>query len=282
MIRIGTCSWKYDSWQSLVYTTSNRNDYLQEYGKQFDTVEIDQWFWSLFPPDKTVLPQQAVVSTYTQAVSDDFKFTVKIPNSITLTHFYRKHKQETLVPNPHFLSLDLMERFIDKLQPMASKIGILLFQFEYLNRQKMASLVHFIDCIRPFLAALDRTFSYGLEIRNPNYLNYAYFAFLREIGISHVFLQGYYMPDISQIYYHFKDLLNNPVVLRLHGPGRSEIEEQSGGNWDKILQPKDDELAKITQIIQDLDSRHLDVYINVNNHYEGSAPLTIEKLRNLL
>ena len=282
MIRIGTCSWKYDSWQNLVYTNRDRNSYLQEYSTHFNTVEIDQWFWSLFPPDKAVMPQTSVVSNYTDAVPDNFKFTIKIPNSITLTHFYRKHKQQALVANPHFLSLELMECFIEKLQPMASKIGILLFQFEYLNRQKMTSLVHFIDRIRPFFNALDRAFSYGLEIRNPNYLNHAYFAFLREMGISHVFLQGYYMPDIAQIYNHFKDLLIHPVVLRLHGPGRSEIEEQSGGSWDKILQPKDDELARITEIIQDLNTRNLDSYINVNNHYEGSAPLTIGKLRTLL
>jgi uncharacterized protein YecE (DUF72 family) len=282
MIRIGTCSWKYDSWQGLVYSTANRNDYLQEYSTHFNTVEIDQWFWSLYPPDKAVLPQSGVVATYNQAVPDDFKFTVKIPNSITLTHFYRKHKKDELVANPHFLSLNLMNRFLEKIKPLGHKIGSLLFQFEYLNRQKMASLVHFIDRIQPFFAALDRSYSYGVEIRNPNYLNHAYFAFLREMGIGHVFLQGYYMPDILQIYNHFKDLLISPVLLRLHGPGRSEIEEKSGGHWDQILQPKDEDLAKITQIIQDIDTRKLDVYININNHYEGSAPLTIEKLRRLL
>jgi hypothetical protein len=26
----------------------------------------------------------------------------------------------------------------------------------------------------------------------------------------------------------------------------------------------------------------MDVYLNVNNHYEGSAPLTIERVRQLL
>jgi len=29
-------------------------------------------------------------------------------------------------------------------------------------------------------------------------------------------------------------------------------------------------------------SRGIEVYLNVNNHYEGSAPLTIEKIRGLL
>ena len=47
-IRIGTCSWKYDSWRGLVYRDQAKKNYLQEYSELYDTVEIDQWFWSLF------------------------------------------------------------------------------------------------------------------------------------------------------------------------------------------------------------------------------------------
>jgi uncharacterized protein YecE (DUF72 family) len=282
MIRIGTCSWKYDSWHGLIYTSTNKNSYLREYSARFTTVEIDQWFWSLFPPDKVVLPQSSVIKAYTGDVPDDFKFTVKIPNSITLTHFYRKSRNEDLLENPHFLSIDIMNRFLDKLEPMADKIGILMFQFEYLNKQKMTSLHHFIDQTTPFFGALHKRFKYGLEIRNPNWLNRDYFNFIRDTGVSPVFLQGYYMPDIRPVYERFKDNITTPVVIRLHGPGRSEIEEKSGGNWDRLLEPKDDELAEITHIIREMDARKLEVYVNVNNHYEGSAPLTIEKIHRLL
>ena len=51
-VRIGTCSWKYDSWKGLVYDPDRQyrpDDYLPDYAKHFTTVEIDQWFWSLFP-----------------------------------------------------------------------------------------------------------------------------------------------------------------------------------------------------------------------------------------
>jgi uncharacterized protein YecE (DUF72 family) len=34
--------------------------------------------------------------------------------------------------------------------------------------------------------------------------------------------------------------------------------------------------------MQDLLGRGVTVYLNVNNHYEGSAPLTIERIRRLL
>ena len=52
LLRLGTCSWKYDSWKGLIYDPAKRyrpNDYLADYAKALDSVEVDQWFWSLFP-----------------------------------------------------------------------------------------------------------------------------------------------------------------------------------------------------------------------------------------
>ena len=35
-------------------------------------------------------------------------------------------------------------------------------------------------------------------------------------------------------------------------------------------------------MIKELNDRSVDVYLNVNNHYEGCAPMTIEKIKKLL
>ncbi len=47
MIHLGTCPYKYESWRGLVYSYQPAN-YLQEYARRYDCVEVDQWFWSLF------------------------------------------------------------------------------------------------------------------------------------------------------------------------------------------------------------------------------------------
>jgi uncharacterized protein YecE (DUF72 family) len=90
------------------------------------------------------------------------------------------------------------------------------------------------------------------------------------------------MPDIAQIYQKYRSLIETVSAIRLHGPNRSDIEKKSKGDWSKIYDPKDDELSRITKIIEEIHSKNLDVYVNVNNHYEGSAPLTIEKIRRVL
>jgi len=58
---IGTSSWKYDSWQGLIYPEKRPFNYLEEYSKHYNCVEVDQWFWSLFAGDKVALPRPDVV-----------------------------------------------------------------------------------------------------------------------------------------------------------------------------------------------------------------------------
>lgn len=157
-LHIGTCSWKYKSWQGLVYTSSKPDNYLKEYAEKFNSVEVDQWFWSLFGENKVVLPQSEVVKEYASSVPADFRFTVKVPNSITLTHFYNKKKNDPLIPNPHFLSSDLYHRFLDSLEPLLSQIGAFNFQFEYLNRQKMDSLARYLEQLNSFWDSIGAIF----------------------------------------------------------------------------------------------------------------------------
>jgi len=161
-LRIGTCSWKCDSWKGLYYDEDKKygaRDYLPDYARHLDTVEVDQWFWSLFPGG-IKLPDADTVRQYTDCVPNDFVFTIKAPNALTLTHFYAKqppaHREFANRPNPHFLSLDLLRQFLDRLSPMATKLGPILFQFEYLNRQKMPSLRAFLDRLETFIGQARR------------------------------------------------------------------------------------------------------------------------------
>jgi uncharacterized protein YecE (DUF72 family) len=275
MLRIGTCSWKYDSWKGLIYPDQDKINYLEEYSKHFNTVEIDQWFWSLFDSGKALLPKTPVAANYTESVPDDFRFTIKMPNSFTLTHYYKSDK-----PNTNFLNPELYEAFLHAVEPLHDKIGLLMFQFEFLNKQKMSNLNQFLEKIHSFVDKVDKRFRIGIETRNPNYLTKPFFEMLKELNLSMVFLEGYYMPPVTEVYEKFQELITSPVVIRLHGPDRSGIEEKTNGNWNQIVEPKDDSLPSIIEMIKDLRAKEIGTYINVNNHFEGSAPLTINKIKN--
>lgn len=281
-LRIGTCSWKFDSWTGLVYSERAKSNYLREYAEHYDTVEVDQWFWSLFGRDKVALPRPGVVEDYAASVPARFRFSVKAPNSLTLTHFYKKVKSDPLVGNPHFFSLNLFKRFLKALEPMGKRLGPLMFQFEYLNKQKMGSQAAFLEQFGKFISKCRGGYQYCVETRNPKYLNDEYFRFLKAHGLYHVFVHGYYMPSIFEIYRKFSTRIRKLTVIRLHGPNRSDIEARTKKKWNKIVEPRDGELDSLKEMLDDLRKRKVSTYLNVNNHYEGSAPLTIERIKSRL
>jgi uncharacterized protein YecE (DUF72 family) len=283
MLRFGTCSWKYDSWRGIIYSDDRNINFLKEYSAHYSTVEIDQWFWSLFPPNKVVLPDYKTVENYKNSVPDDFLFTIKVPNSLTLTHFYNRNKNEPLIVNPYFLSVNLFKEFLNTLKPLEKNIGCLIFQFEYLNKQKMKSISMFLEKVYQFHSELPKDIPpVGFEIRNPNYLNQKYFESLESLNFFHVFLEGYYMPPITEVYEKNKEYIKDISIIRLHGPDRKGIEKIASDNWNKIYIDRVKEISSIVQMIKELENNEVDLFVNVNNHFEGSAPLTIERIRNRL
>ena len=279
-LHLGTCSWKYDSWRGLVYSDQPAN-YLQEYAQRYDAVEVDQWFYSLFK-DKVILPQPKVVAEYAASVPPEFRFGIKLPNALTMTHYHQAAKTDPLVPNPYFLSLDILRNFLDRLEPLKPYLGPMMFQFGYLNKGMMPSQTEFLDKLDAFAGQLPKGYTWCIETRNPNYLNAAYFNFLRDHNLGHVWQQGYYMPPVFELYPRFADQLTDTAVIRLHGPDREGIEARSHKKWAQITDPKDQELDRLAGMLKDLQARKKQAWTFANNHYEGSAPLTIERIRSRL
>jgi len=272
VLKIGTCSWNYPSWVGLVYSKkcSRSSGYLKEYSEKYRTVEIDSWFYKL--------PAEKEVSEYLNAVDKDFVFSCKVSNRITLTHL-REYKKsfKTLYTNADFLSPDIFKTYINSIQPMIPRIGLIMLEFEYLSRDKMSSLSQFISCLDEFLGTTDPSLPLAIETRNKNYLQKEYFEFLKERNIGHVFSEKLYMPHIYDVYERFGDLLTQQSTIRLLGGDRKAIEEKTAGRWDTIVEEKKD-LNLIAAMIKDLTRSGKTVHVYVNNHYEGSAPLTINKI----
>jgi len=288
LLRLGTCSWKYDSWRGLIYESGRPYrpaDYLSDYAKVLGSVEIDQWFWSLFP-GAARLPEPRDVNSYNKSVPEDFIFTVKAPNALTLTHFYAKQSAGSASvagqPNPHFLDHGLLRRFLDLLAPLGRKLGPVMFQFEYLNRQKMPSKEAFFERFGPFIRNAPTGFRYAVEIRNPNYYSRPFFDFLKSLDLGFVYLDGYYMPPIGQVFEMFAPETAGFQVLRLHGGDRLDMETETGKVWDKVISPKPEGLKSAAKIVRANARKKILTFVNVNNHYEGSAPLTIRRFLDVL
>jgi uncharacterized protein YecE (DUF72 family) len=231
MIRTGTCSWKFPSWEGIVYSAPEPPDYLAEYARRYRTVEIDQWFWSLFGPESIKLPDPATAAGYAAAVDPDFRFTIKAPNAVTLTHVYNRAAKNAGAENPHFLSPELFAAFLQRISPLQRQCDGVMLQFEYLNRTKMASPSHFLSLLDAFLAAIPSGWPIAVESRNPNFFSPAYFELLQRYGVTHVLNEGYYMPPIVEIYRRWSPALVPRTIIRLLGRDRgvSRSRRANGG-----------------------------------------------------
>ena len=89
-----------------------------------------------------------------------------------------------------------------------------------------------------------------------------------------------YDSPVTEVFTRYRDYLGDTLVIRLLGGDRSEIEKKTGNKWNRIVEEKPIK-RDIIQMSVDSKFDHGKVIINVNNHYEGSAPLTISALRHL-
>jgi uncharacterized protein YecE (DUF72 family) len=271
---IGTCSWKYPSWQDLVYDAADPRPLLAQYAERYNTVEVDQWFYSLGRTEYR-LPDAATVRSYDHQSPADFRFTIKGPNTLTTPFFDRAGAH----PNPWFLEAEVLYRFLETLGPLLPKVGMMVLQFPYLNQHAMKNRSRFEETLSRFADALPDSVPIGVEIRNPAWLDRRWFSLLSELGLCAVLLSGYWMDPLLPVAAEAFAVGSDPLCIRLLGDDRAQIEQEVANQWDQIVSPRDEELGRLITLLAE---QRRTIYLNVNNHYEGSAPRTIERIYTLL
>ena len=156
------------------------------------------------------MPRREVVAEYDASTPADFRFTVKCPNALTLTH-HPGRKGEKFRMNDSFLDPDLFLRFVDSLSPLVPKIGLLILQFPYLNRETVPSKEAFFDRLGAFFRALPARPPLRGRATNPKWIDATWFDLLGEPKVAPVFLQGYWMDDTTTTIDRFTDGLGPRV-----------------------------------------------------------------------
>ena len=86
------------------------------------------------------------------------------------------------------------------------------------------------------------------------------------------------MPPIGTVFETYRPATADFAVLWLHGGDRAAIEQDTGEIWNALVAPKPEGLAAAAAITREHIRKKIKTYINVNNHYEGSAPLSVDRL----
>jgi uncharacterized protein YecE (DUF72 family) len=283
-ILIGGSSWKYEGWLGQIYTRTNylsrgrfsqklfESECLREYVKVFPTVCGDFAFYQ-FPTD--VFWQKLF-----SQVPAEFKFAFKIPEQITCKVFpsHTRYGPMAGLQNPAFLDFDMLNTsLLQLLEPYRDRVGVLIFEFGSFSRAAMADAQAFVQMLGPFLGRLPRSFRYAVEIRNPEFLEPAYFNCLRDHGVAHVFNAWTRMPELYEQIAISDAFTADFVVSRaLLRRGRAyENAVQLFTPYTEVQDPNPLARQALRSLIEKTRKMRREAYIYVNNRLEGNAPATI-------
>jgi uncharacterized protein YecE (DUF72 family) len=283
---IGTSSWKYPGWCGMLYESA-RYDYrgkfamtrferncLEEYAKVFKTVSVDAAFYKF--------PDRSFLETIMGQVPDDFQFSFKVTDTITIKKFPNLPKFGVRAGevNRDFLNADLFtEAFLKTCEPYRNKVGLLMFEFGRFYKTDF-SVAEFSQALDAFFDRLPKDWPYGIEIRNRDYLTAEYFAVLAKHGVTHVYNSWTDMPSVSEQMAVPGSVTNpNLVAARfLMTPGRKFDESlKLFQPYDRLKEPDDDaRMAGAALIVggERYEPRRK-TFVYINNRLEGNALETI-------
>lgn len=239
----------------------------------FKTVCVDAGYYKF--------PDERYIEKLTSAVPDDFKFSFKVTDTITLKHFPNlpRFGKVAGADNEHFLDADLFTRaFLKPCEPFQNRIGVLVFEFTQFYERDFAHGRDFVVALDGFLSKLPDGWQYGVEIRNKNFLQTEYFEALARYRVAHVYNSWSRMPAVSEQLQMEKSQTTDFMVARfLLTPGRryeGAVKDFSPYTETKAPDPDARAAGKVLINKAKAASRRPS-FLFVNNRLEGNALNTI-------
>lgn len=286
-IFIGTSSWKYAGWCGQLYDeqryiyrgkwseTRFQENCLQEYAEVFKTVCLDAAYYQFF--------EERYVAKLVAQVPEDFRFTCKVTDEITIKKFpqQKKHGRRAGKLNENYLNPDLFaSAFVRPFENFKSNIGMFVFEFSKFYAEDYQQGRDFVADLDRFLEAIPKGWRYGVEVRNRNLLQPEYFAMLAKHRVAHIFNSWTAMPAVSEQMalpgsFTAPDFCGARFLLK---PGRSFKEAKESFQPYKATQDAyADARAAAAQLIRRCltDPKFCKAYLYVNNRLEGSALFTV-------
>ncbi|HTV58773.1 MAG TPA: DUF72 domain-containing protein [Verrucomicrobiae bacterium] len=259
-IHLGTSSFTAKGWEETFYPRGMKPaEYLGFYSRQYDTVEVDSTFYRT--------PSAATVKRWYAQTPSEFLFALKVVQ--TVTH------EKVLVD-----CVEELREFLDAAALLRGKLGPLLFQFPYFNRQAFASGASFLDRLEPFLEKLPESFRYAVEIRNKQWLVPRLADVLRKKKAALALIDHPWMPRPAEVFQRIDPFTADFTYIRFLGD-RKAIEEKTK-TWDKVIVPREKDLMEWVPVVRRAHQRRIQIFAYANNHYAGHAPATLREFAKML
>ncbi|MEZ6008335.1 MAG: DUF72 domain-containing protein [Planctomycetota bacterium] len=272
LVRLGTSSFSSKDWVGAFYPVGTPpGAFLELYAQQLDAVEVDSTYYGL--------PRPSVVDGWARKTPEGFLLTAKFPRSIV--HGGQGAKPDgrlVLAPDATYEDRD---QFLATMRRLGPRLGPLVLQFPYFNRQVFPSAGPFLERLDTFLADLPRDgLRYAVEVRNKSWVTQKLLDILARHDVSFVLVDQAWMPLGDELAAAFDVVTAPPVYIRLLGD-RNAIEAITK-TWDKEVIDHADRLERWAQLVVSFMKRGIKSLVFVNNHYAGHAPTTVRRLKSAI
>lgn len=259
-LRLGTSSWSEKDWVGPFYPAGTKPaDFIRFYATQFSTVEIDATFYRM--------PTEKNVDAWARRTPDGFRFAAKTPRIIT--------HDKVLVD-----ALDEMCQFVDIMSRLEDKLGVLLLQFPYFNKQAFTGAAPFLDRLDHFLARLPKGIRYAVEIRNRWWIKPPLQKLLQTHGVALAWVEQAWMPDASEWFPLTGGPATDMAYIRFLGDHKAM--DALTAHYNQTVIDRTDVLAAWAPVVRSLLDRDIQVYGFFNNHFAGYAPDSLRQFSQLL
>ena len=284
---MGTSSWSFPGWDGLVYQGAFSESHLARHGLAayarhplFRAVGIDRTYYAPISAE--------VFASYAGAVPDDFRFLAKAHELCTLARLPRhdRHGSNKGELNSRFLDPAYARDAV--VEPFATglgdKAGPLLFQLAPQSMEALEGPLRFAERLHRFLTALPRGPLYAVEVRNTSLLTRDYAEALADAGACHcINLWGRMPPPAIQA--EKAGTGSAPAVIirwMLVRHMRYQQARDAYAPFNAIVDRDQQARNNIVDLIRKAENAGQPTYVIVNNKAEGSAPLSIAALAELM
>lgn len=277
-VRLGTSSWTYPGWQGLVYPGKYSVRQLVDEGLAlyarnplFRSVGIDRFFYDA--------PKQDEVDALHEQLPEGFPGVVKVWNEYTSPVLHGRDD-----PSPRFLDAEAFAR--ETLVPFGRMLERTTFLLEFppLPERHQLPAREFVARLGEFLASVPRGPRYAVELRERRLLTPRYLRLLEQQGAAHVLNYWGRMPTVGE-QLAVPGLLTAPfVVSRLMLRPGTDYEglEKEYAPFDRIRHVDEPMRRDVAALSARCGAEGRELTVLVSNKVEGSAPLTVRALAEIV
>lgn len=254
-IRLGACAWHFPEWRSSFYPADLPPEkWLEFYAHYFPAVEVDSTFHHP--------PKEESVLRWAESTPSAFRFACKLPRQISHACGLRDCTAE-------------LSAFLRALEPLGDKLQVVLIQLSpsFTPKEGKTALRHFFE-------QLPRDIRFAIEFRHPGWHRPAIIRLLEKHRVCWVWADTSPLNERNLAPFELWPDTTDFLYLRLLGDYATKYDHAGAPvhHYGKLLWKREAALDSWAVKIE----RHLEearsVWGFVNNHFEGFAPETCQRL----